>query len=45
VDLWNQWVAGWLWLQNIDLKEFVCKFFGMNNLAVAAGLKADPLRE
>src|SRR5215469_18114116 len=32
MDLWNQWVTGGAWLQNIDFKEFVCKFFVLNIL-------------
>jgi hypothetical protein len=40
VDLWNQWVAGGVWLQNIDFKEFACKFFVLNILRGVGGLFA-----
>jgi hypothetical protein len=39
VDLWNQWVTAGIWLQNIDSRDFACKFFGMKNLRAT---KADP---
>jgi hypothetical protein len=32
LDLWNQWVAGDVWLQTIDFKYFGRKIFGLNNL-------------
>ena len=38
-NLWNQRVAVGVWLQNIDSRDLVCKFSGMNTLRGLSGIR------
>jgi hypothetical protein len=42
LDLWNQRVAGGVWLQNIDFRYFVSKISEMRNLGALKGKSRSP---